>query len=360
MAVVLNIHIVGLVAALAAVGQAPPTEPTPANAPAEVAVEEEKKSGAKELDGLWPSPRLMKLMLERWAEEACEEYGLDAEQRAAVRKQTVDDWTEFLTANRAEFQPLANEFIEMRMELEPPAAERVKDWSNRALPVFEKARDRINQSHDEFRKVLRPMQRPKFEVDALKMSAGMAIAEQKLKQWKQGEVDKDVFWEPLPADREARREERRRRRTEREAAIEAQVAADTPVDQIAIELGRWEKYVADFVAMFRLDDGQRTTALSCLAELKERAVAHRDRRREDIADLERQIESFKGEDRALEDLKKRLAELYGPVDEMFKELKSRLDGIPTTEQRAQAPQDSPEAAATEPAPAATQERPPPG
>lgn len=350
-------YIVGLATAITAVAQdAPPAPPSPANVPAEVAVEAEKK-GSKDLDGLWPSPRLLKLMLERWAEEACEEYDLDAEQRAAVRKQTVDDWTEFLTQNRPQLQPLANEFIEMRMELQPPPPERVKDWSSRTLPVFEKARDQINHSHDEFRKVLRPMQRVKFEVDALKMSAGLAIAEQKLKQWKEGEVDKDVFWEPLPADREARREERRRRRAEREAAAEA-TAAEAPVDQIAVELGRWEKYVADFVAMFRLDDGQRTAALSCLAELKERAFAHRDRRREDIAELERQIESFTGADAALEDLKKRLAELYGPIDEMFSELKSRLDGIPTTEQRAQAPREPTEATKPNNEPAGDNTRPP--
>ncbi len=301
--------------------------------------EEPREDEAQVAEGLWPSPKLMRLMLQRWVEEACDEYELDAEQRAAVKEEAIERWSEFLTENRAQLQPLVNEFLEMRMDLTPPPSERVKEWAERAEPVFEKTRQQVGESHDEFRKVLRPMQRAKFEVDALKMNAGMAIAEQKLAQWKRGEVDNDVFWEARSADRRSRREERRRRREEREAA-EAQATAETPVDQIAAELGRWDKYVADFITGFRLDEGQRTAALSCLSELKERAIAHRDHRREDVAKLEQQIESFTGSPSTLEELKKQLAELYGPIDEMFKELKSRLEVIPTTQQRAEAQADT--------------------
>jgi len=302
-----------------------PTEANskPTNAPADAAPAE----------GLWPSPRLLNLMLQRWAEEACEEYDLDGDQRAKIREATVKRFESFLTENRSQIQPLANEFIEMRMTLEPPSKERVQAWADRALPVFEKSRDKIRESNDEFRKVLRPMQRAKFEVDALQMSAGMAIAEQKLKEWKGGEVDKDVFWEPLPAERRQRREERRRRRGEGEQSAES-ASPKTPVDQIVAELDRWEKYVTDFVQMFNLDEGQRTTALSCLSELKERAIAHRDRRREDIARLEYRIEHNAANDAPLDELKKQLNELYGPIDDMFKELQTRLDKVPTVEQRA--------------------------
>ena len=298
---------------------------------AEGVVAESPSAGAPQ-EGLWPSPKLLNLMLQRWAEEACDEYDLDGDQRAKVREATVKRFESFLTENRSQIQPLANEFIEMRMTLEPPSKERVQAWADRALPVFEKSRDKIRESNDEFRKVLRPMQRAKFEVDALQMGAGMAIAEQKLKGWKEGEVDKDVFWEPSPADRRQRREERRRSRAEREQTVEPE-SPPTPVDQIVAELDRWEKYVADFVQMFNLNEGQRTAALSCLSELKERAVAHRDRHREDIARLEYRIEHKTATDVPLDDLKKQLSEFYGPIDDMFKELQTRLDQIPTALQR---------------------------
>ncbi len=308
------------------------TPPDPVKPDIEIVESADEKPPA---EGLWPSPKLLNLMLQRWAEEAGEEYDLDTDQRAKVREGTVQRFEKFLTENRAEIQPLANEFIEMRMNLEPPSKERVQAWADRALPVFEKTRDQIRASNDEFRKVLRPMQRAEFEIDALQMSAGMAIAEQKLKEWKGGEVDKDVFWEPLPAEREQRREERRRRRAEREQTAEGEAESPkTPVDHIVAELDRWEKYVADFVTMFNLDEGQRTTALSCLSELRERAIAHRDRRREDIARLEFRIEHNTAGDVPLDDLKKQLSELYGPIDDMFKELQARLDKLPTDQQRA--------------------------
>lgn len=263
-------------------------------------------------------------------EESGERFDLDAEQRGKLRDKVVDQWEEFLTENRAEIQPLVNEFIEMRMELSPPAKERVEEWAEKAYPVFEKSRDRIHETHNEFRKVLRPSQWASFELEALKMNAGMVAAEEKLKQWKKGEFEKDDFWEPLPAERRARREERRRRREQDESASKE---AESPPDQIAVEVGRWEKYVIEFNDRFRLDDGQRTTSASFLSELKERALAHRNRYRQEIAELERRIETFDGATEALAELKKQLTALYGPVDEMFKELQSRLERVPTTEQR---------------------------
>ena len=86
--------------------------------------------------------------------------------------------------------------------------------------------------------------------------------------------------------------------------------------------------------MFNLNEGQRTTAVSCLSELKQRAIAHRDRRREDIARLEFRIEHNAASDAPLDELKKQLSELYGPIDDMFKELQTRLELLPTAEQRA--------------------------
>lgn len=294
----------------------------------------ESHSDAVPAEGLWPSPKLLNLMLHRWVEESCEEYDLDDNQRAKVREAAVRRFETFLTENRKQIQPLANEFIEMRMALEPPSKERVRAWAERALPVFEKTRDQIRESNDEFRKVLHPSQRAKFEVDALQVSAGMAVAEQKLKGWKDGEFDKAVFWEPPPAARREHRE-KRRRPAEREQATEPE-SSKTPVDQIVIELDGWEKYVSDFIQSFDLDEGQRATALSCLSELKERALAHRDRRREDIARLEYRIEHNTAGETRLDELSKQLSELYGPIDDMFEELQTRLDKVPTARQRAAA------------------------
>lgn len=117
--------------------------------------------------------------------------------------------------------------------------------------------------------------------------------------------------------------------TETKAEGEAEVS-----DQVVVELGRWDKYVEEFIRIYDLDEGQRTAALSCLSELKQRAIDHRDRHREEIAALEHRIHNNTGTDEELAEIKQELTRLYGPIDDTFSELKRRIELIPTTEQRA--------------------------
>lgn len=282
-------------------------------------------------------------MLSRWAEQAAYEYDLDDEQREKTRKAVVERWTKFLDENRDEIQPLANEFIEMRMELAPPDKQKVMEWASRARPIFEASRKQIEDGSTEFREILRTDQRLKFEIDAMQMKLGMGLASQKFIQWEKGEFEPDDFWEPYGAERDARRDERRERRKEREE-LEAQRQAkrkaidDSLRDPVDLEMDAWERYVADFIVAYGLDAGQKTTVLSCLTELRDRALAHRERHREEIARLEERIADNSGSEQELADIKTQLEKLYGPIDEMFQELKTRLDQVPTGQQRSAATQ----------------------
>ncbi|UCC32492.1 MAG: hypothetical protein JSU86_09455 [Phycisphaerales bacterium] len=285
-------------------------------------------------EGLWPSKKLMNLMLTRWADRISRKYELEESQRAKVRKAVVERWGTFLNENRSTIQPLVNEFVEMRMGLEPPTKEQVQAWAQRVAPAFEKFREQVDQGTSEFREILDPLQKAKFELEVLQVGVGVQVAEQKLKQWQKGEFEKYELWEPTGPDRRQRRAERRRRRME-QARKTAEIAPQSEeTDQIALELKTWERYVREFIRIYKLDEGQRTAVLSVLSELKERALAHRDRHREDIAKLERHIETFTGSKEELADLKRQLTELYGPIDDLFKELRHRAESIPTAEQRA--------------------------
>lgn len=299
------------------------------NSPAEVT---KATVASPESEGIWPSDRLLKVMLNRWVEESCAEFEMDEDQRGKVRERMVKQWSEFLTEKRGEIQPLANEFMEMRLNLNPPEKESVKQWAERAMPVFDEARKQITESHGTFREVLRPEQRLKFEAEAFQMGVGMQIAEEKIKLWKEGEFDKNDIWAGSPAPRQDRRQNRRRRMEEQRAARE-EMESRTESDQIVIEMGAWEKYVAGFIARFTLDQGQRDAAGSFLHEMKTRALAHRDRHRDEIAKMERAIRENSGSEDETTDIKKQLLSLYGPIDEMFQELKDRLDKLPTTVQR---------------------------
>lgn len=294
---------------------------------------------ASHLDGIWPTQKLLNSILARWAERTASGYDLDEETRKDFRERSVKRWTEFLIERRGEIQPLLNEFLEMRMALAPPPKEQVQKWASRVGPVFQEVREEVEETQDDFRALLSPLQRAAFGLDALKMSAGLALAEEKLRQWTSGAFETDDFWQP-PVPRNAQqREERRRLRRERRAAANTAAASKVaPVeqdeDQILIELSAWEQYVVDFVVDFALDEGQRTSALSCLSEIKQRALDHRNLRRREIDKLEQRIIDADGTQAELDGLTEQLVELYGPIDALFKELKARLDQIPNREQHA--------------------------
>lgn len=108
--------------------------------------------------------------------------------------------------------------------------------------------------------------------------------------------------------------------------------------------GPWERYMRDFIRRYQLDASQQATAQSVLRSAQETRTAYEQSRRADFQAAE-QI-SDPGE------RKQRLQQLNEPVVQMFGQLKSRLDQIPTAAQRAAV--DTPPAPATPPA-----ETPPP-
>ncbi|MGI0148388.1 MAG: hypothetical protein ACREDF_02490 [Thermoplasmata archaeon] len=293
-------------------------------------------------EGIWPSKRLLRSLLARRAEDVAREYGFDEEQRTKAREAIVDGWGQFLGERRERLQPLLNEFLEMRLDVEPPPKERVQAWAEKAGPAFEELRDQAGKSVGALRQIVKPDQRIAFEVEAVKLQAGLALAGAKLYQWRSGEFDAKDFWEPLPSER---RREREKAQPDPVAPStggagasseeSSAAASDNPAveDQIAVELTSWDTFAAEFMARYALDPAQRDAVRSCLTELKERAAAHRDRHREEIAQLERRIAASRGEDAEVEAVRRDVVTLYGPIDEMFAELKRRIEPIPTTEQR---------------------------
>lgn len=284
-------------------------------------------------DGLWPSEKLTRLMLARWAADTGDRYGLDEDQTRSLGQTMGDRWMTYLKKNRSQIQPAANEFIEMRMELEAPSKERVMAWAKKAMPIFKSFRNLLVQSTGDVRKVLKPTQRAKFELEALQFGVGLGMAEAKLKQWVKGEFEPREFWEPTRAEYRRQRAERMAK-TDEDSDGEAEEVEQGPPDQIAAELEAWEKYVEGYMDMYGFDDGQQSAARSCLEELTERAIAHRNRYRDRINRLEGRIANHSGSEKELAEIKQHLVELYGPIDTMFNELKKRLQSIPTTEQRA--------------------------
>ena len=301
-------------------------------------------------DGFWPTPKLLDLMLRRTADDLGSSLELDDEQRPRFRDAAAKRWGQFLTDGRAWIQPLFTEFLEMRMSFDPPTKTQLQAWAGRALPVFRSVRQQIDQGTDDLRDILKPEQRAKFELRRLKLAAGLAYAEAKLTLAESGQITEDdlrEFWQPTRAERD--QDDDHQEAGEAVAVgAEKPTAPPTPRDVIAEELAAWTDYVDTLMRTYGFDDGQRDAALSFLSELRQRALTHRDTRREEIVRLEERIARFDGAETELAELKKQLAELYGPIDTMFAELKRRVGAIPTAQQRAAVASRVKAPAATEP------------
>lgn len=104
-------------------------------------------------------------------------------------------------------------------------------------------------------------------------------------------------------------------------------------------LSEWERYVQEFIHRYALDEEQTQRALSVLQESQHRANAYVDTRREQFERIEQRVAAFEdlNELRAsgeLDDLVSRMQSLMKPIDEVFeRELKPRLDRLPTRAQR---------------------------
>jgi len=284
-------------------------------------------------DGLWPSRKLLRLALTRLVDDASDRFEVDETRRVSVREEVVAQWEEYLTNNRTQLQPLLDNFLEMRLDLEPPGEEQVRKWADRARPLLDDMRVQVEKSWDCYREVIEPLQRAKFEAEVLAARAGLQYAESRLDRWREGSFELYEVWEPRDrSEREDAREKRRERRAQRRAQPEAELATSGP-DEVDKELDRWDQYVVEVVARYQLDEGQRSAVLSLLAEMKRRARDHRDRYRNDIEELEHRINEAAEGNEEREAIKTELLRLYGPIDELFAELERRLGPIPTQRQQ---------------------------
>jgi hypothetical protein len=198
----------------------------------------------------------------------------------------------------------------------------VARWAARALPVWERIEKELSASDRELREILTEEQRVRFDEDRRRMWRSLENWRSTLSQWKRGKFDPDD-WPGRRREREARAEP-----PDDPAERQAQPAS-RPVDQTEVdaELQAWARFVQDFCDYYELDEAQRGAAFSILREMQERAEAYHARHRVNLERLERMIE---GELPAEpEEIEREIQELYGPVDELFRELQRRLDPIPT-------------------------------
>lgn len=305
-------------------------------------------------EGFWPTRLMVDRFLDRLVEDMAERYEFDDLQMEMAREVLKERIPAFMQENRAQIQPLMNEFIEAQLDKEPPTPEAVADWAQRALPVLERVRTTAEDMAGEMREFMTEDQAAKLDGELAAFNTGITLATNKLVIWADGGYDPETEWTP-------RGEERERRAAEEEARIAAEMeaaeleasgrpqtlsAASKPASRPKDE---WELYVDRFIEKYDLTLEQQQAARQTLATLQQQRDQWLRRR---AADFDRVARALREAD---DDARKAAADeferLNAPVERLFTQLKERLDKLPTRAQRQAAGADEPDdsAAATRPA-----------
>jgi hypothetical protein len=137
-------------------------------------------------------------------------------------------------------------------------------------------------------------------------------------------------------------------RSEVEGATEVGAVTGDPTSARRRRESEWEAYTRKFIAKYHLDDGQSQKALSILRECQEEANQYLLRHKTEFERLQQKFQKVaKADAPKEEDLRARsqqAAKLRAPLNEIFeKQLKPRLEKLPTRAQREGAKPDQPAA-----------------
>ena len=272
------------------------------------------------INGIWPTTLMIDGVLARWADDLALRYDLDEDAARRLQHELSQDWRKFIHENRPVLQPLLNEYVEARLALGPPDPEVVRTWSERAGPVLSKIERQLHNTRRDLRARLDPVRQGMLDVRSIEANAMLKILEAKLEAWKQGRFETHEWWDETA---------RSRQEAARRAEPHASTASSKVNSRIDTEMRRWDYFLRQFVQRYLLDDTQSQAAYSIARECKQRALEHRDRYRARLATLEKSVGD------ATEYTTEQSAEfnaMYGPIDALFAEMKTRLEQIPTTEQ----------------------------
>jgi hypothetical protein len=305
----LTLNTVAVLLTLLAPGQTPETvdEPKP----------EARWEGYRISDGL------IQALSRRIAFEMSGELGLDHDQEKDLGQILKSEWTPFLNKHQERLGPMVERWIQAFVDPTPPDPKEVVQWAKTALDMQDLFLEQMEQSDAMVEKILRPDQLDRFHRHQTEIRAGFGMAKVALRNFEQGKYPSQ-FWDHQQERRE-RRLARRQKRRQREALGSSRETRDT-----TSLMSEWDEYVLEFVMRFGLDAAQKSSAYGVLADVKERAKIYINTNGEAIDKAVERMSQREPEEPG--DRESRIA-LLKPFEDLFEELKSRLETIPTEAQR---------------------------
>ncbi len=332
-------------------------------------------------------------LLENHARFLARRYNLSADQDAFTQAFLRQKTQEFLARHREELFDLVDRLVDVRAGAEMTQQD-LMAWGKRALPLYEEAKTLIVSGNQEWRGILTEEQRRTHDEDLAEMQDSFAMTESQLQRIVSGEMTVEEFRKgpAQPAARSAPRpptpkptpvaaspeppppppaqpatpanrptpiaaapQEGRSGSTGRvgqgaavarapdQRGSRGRPTAVGAVSGIGFE-SQWEAYVRDFIQRYQLDEGQTQRAQGILKDCQEMANRLIQKRKPELERLDRQLQELGQSSDAdklkqLSELNQKRTKLFEPVNEIFeKQLKPRLERLPTRAQRQAAEQ----------------------
>jgi hypothetical protein len=331
-------------------------------------------------------------LLENHARTLARRYNLNEEQDLYTQAFLRERANAFLDKHRDELFDLIDRLVEVKTGADMSPEELIA-WGKRALPLYEEAKALIIQGNNEWRQILNDEQRKTHDEDLLEMYGAFSTTEDQLQRIVTGQMTPEEFRRgpvrqiagapqhpvrpavPIAQPQAPATPERSPRPTAGPAHQGPRPTVSNPVGGIGArptpgasgagasgprtwrgrtrgagpapsqpahggsDFSQWEAYVREFIQKYQLDDGQTERALSYLKDAQEAARRIIQRTKSEIEQLDKKLAGL-GESKDADKLKEmteinaRRTKLLEPINDIFeKQLKPRLEKLPTQKQR---------------------------
>lgn len=243
-------------------------------------------------------------------------YNLNKEQEEYTRKLLGSRVKSFLEAHERDVRALMAEYMEYQNSQELPDPKNAQEFAKRAGPLAREIRKEIFEGNMRWREILDDDQRARHDNDLKQMTLFFDGLEQGLDRWKDGKV------QPTDVGRIGPR--------------------PSPMGKIE---DAWDYWVRNFIKSYKLDEGQQQTAFSILRELKGEAARYRDNNKEKFTKMDESLKSIRERSPKTDpaelakyqeetaQVAKQRADLERPITALFDQLRSRVEAVPTVDQR---------------------------
>lgn len=263
-------------------------------------------------------------MLSEHVERLTRHYHLNEQQRAQTSKLLADRVHRFLDKYDQEIWPLMLDLTELNNTSDQEVdVELVKRIGSQGYDIFLDAKKEIVQGQDVFRQYLNDDQKKIHDRDLKGLEYHFNQWDKQFQEYRKGKPSGRPLFSNV------------RLGPQNQPMIPRNQQPGGTV-QLLTE-SRWENYVKRFIQEYKLDEEQKTRALAILEEFKVRADKYRVANRKDLGDAQNDLRAARRakpfDPAALKQAQVIWDLLNQPFEDMFAQLKSKLDKIPTEKQK---------------------------